>query len=170
MNGISYPICYTSLILTSFATCFGKDEEGAYLGATTASYFDKDTYTDNAAPIGCYWTSKTLDFSDQDQDCLQRWKTINKITLFYEDLTANTPVTIHVSPDGGVNWMSKSRSIGTGDGKSKTADFFFRTEEYCTAQDFVVRVECAAFNGTFFWTGLKVNYYLGPRYFEIQGV
>lgn len=144
-------------------------DAGTYLGGDGGACYvmAPDYNTDYDNPIPCSWTTKALDFADQNPKALQAWKTINKITVYYDDLTADMPLTVAISNDGGLTWDIRMDTVGTGDGKSKTVDFFFRDSDQCTGQDFVINLSCTDFDGNIAWTGLLVDYTLRGSYFQI---
>ena len=127
-----------------------------------------ETYPDdNDANIVSYWRSKTLDFTEQFPQYAHMWKTVDKVVLQYVDKSANIATTIYLSNDGGVSWTTSTRLIGNGDGKPKTADFFFRNQENCTGQDFVIKIESTSADKKFIWTGFIIEFYPRGYYFEI---
>ncbi len=106
----------------------------------------------------CYWTSQVLDFGDQNEAAADKWKNVYKVRLLYEDISTTTPVTVHVSHDGGVAWTSVSHNLGTGDGKPKYKDYFFSTKPEAHGQHLQFKVSCPAVAKDFVWTGLHVIY------------
>lgn len=123
---------------------------------------------DNARSIGAYWRSKRLDFTDQFPQYNNTWKTIDKVQLIYLDKITSTPVTIYISNDGGVTWTSRTRTLGTGNGKTKTADFFFMDKEVITGKYFNFKIECSSATKTFEWLGLEVTFIPRGEYFEVS--
>lgn len=102
-----------------------------------------------------YWTSKTLDFSDQIEGIEDKWKTVDHIRLYYEDVSSATPVTVYLSNDGGATWTSVSANLGTGAGTHKWADYWFMNKENATGQNFIVKVESPAVAKGFIWTAIE---------------
>ena len=102
-----------------------------------------------------YWTSKVIDYSDQIEGIEDKWKTLDHIRLYYEDVSTTTPTTIYISGDGGVTWTSESQNLGTGAGTPKWADFWFATKSNATAQSHVYKVESPAVAKGFIWTAIE---------------
>jgi hypothetical protein len=142
-----------------------ETDYGYYLGDFSGKvYYESDEYgSDNGTAINAYWLSKETDFSDIDEDAISNFKTVYKARLFYVDHTAGQTVTVSVSNDGGTTWTEVGRNIGTGDGTTKSADFFFIK----TGDTFQFRVEHDNTEGKFQWLNLEVFYSVGGQYFEI---
>ena len=123
------------------------------------------THADNEYPVSSYIRTKDLDFTDQHPDISGMMKTIRKLRLIYEDIDADTPITAYISNDGGINWSTSSATVGTGDGRVKTQDFYFMNSEYVTGLNFTFKVDCLSAitdlvsNGTF--TGVTTDWTLG---------
>jgi hypothetical protein len=111
------------------------------------------------------WTSKPLDFADQNVSLENTWKTLDRIHLDYIDLYANMPLTIKVSGDGGVTWHRETdRIMGNGDGTNKCDDFYFTP---LTAQYFVVQLVCSDSIKGVTWTGFDMYYIPRGGVFEV---
>jgi len=150
-----------------FVTLLGEDEE-SFVGGRDLYLFGTNYKADNSKNIKCSYRTKRLDFTDQDEEGLNQWKTVDKVQLTYRDIDADTPVTIYLSDDGGENWVSASRTIGTGDKRTKTADFWFLDEERITAQFFTFKIECDSSDKSFEWNALSVYYTPRGEFFEIS--
>ena len=124
-------------------------------------------YADDGKAIGGYWTSKRLDFGDQFPQYTHWFKTLDTVRVEYVDEIADTPLTVGISKDGGVNWAYKTQLVGTGDGTQKIAEFRFRDSEYSTAKYFNVRIESVSTTTTFTWTGLFIDFEPRGEWFEI---
>jgi fibronectin type 3 domain-containing protein len=139
------------------------------------------------------WTSKPTDFSEQDPESFNRFKTVEKVSLEFEDLSDDTPTMVSLSIDGGVNWIdsvaqatadvSSSRyvsasvpdpgtgpastayffNLGNGDGAPKSADFHFVP---VSSKYFQFRVRSYSSDTHFAWTGMYVYYKLRGYFFE----
>jgi len=149
-----------------FVTLIGTDEDN-FIGAEDLFVMSPSYKADNSKSINSFYRTKRLDFTDQDKDALNQWKTIDKVQLAYRDIDADTPVTIYVSDDGGENWVYTSRTIGTGDGRTKTADFYFMDAERITSQFFTFKIESDTTDKTFEWNALSIYYHPRGEYFEI---
>jgi len=108
-----------------------------------------------------------LDFSDQLPDLANKFKSVDCVELEYIDVDADTPVTIHLSIDGGVTWISKTRLLGTGNGKQKKARFNFHDKEDFTGMHFTVKIESVSSSTTFIWTGIDLKVRDRGRWFEV---
>ena len=127
-----------------------------------------DFESDAGSAIKAVWVSKALDFSDADSKLGDVFKTVDRVRLEYRDVSANTPVTIYISTDNGVTWVSESRTLGTGDGKVKTADFYFLDNESITGLYFMFKIESESASTRFEWNSLKA--FVKPRgeWFEVS--
>jgi len=128
-----------------------------------------DFESDAGEKIKATWVSKALDFSDADPKLGDIFKTVDKVRLEYRDVSANTPVTIYISTDNGVTWVSSSRTLGTGDGKVKTADFYFLDQTSgITGLYFMFKIESESASTKFEWNSLKA--FVTPRgeWFEVS--
>ena len=143
-----------------------ETDYGYYFGGFDGKiYHESEGYeSDNGTAIGAIWYSKVTDFSDIDPEAISRFKTVYKARLFYVDKTAGTEVTFSVSNDGGTTWTPVSRNIGTGDGTTKSIEFFFIK----TGDVFQFRIEHNATEGKFQWLNFEAFYSLGGDYFEIN--
>ncbi len=121
---------------------------------------------DGGNPIRCHFITKKLDFSDQFQELKDKWKSIDSVKIRYNDLSSSTPVTVYISIDGGVSWVSKTRLLGTGDGEIKTAEFYFLDKESITGQFFTFKIECVSSTHKFEIHGIKINGFVMGDYFE----
>ena len=138
---------------------------GYYMGDFLGNiYYENYVYgSDNGTAINAYWLSKETDFSDIDDDAISNFKTVYKARLFYIDHTAGQTVTISISNDGGTTWTPIGRNLGTGDGTTKSADFFFIK----TGDTFQFKIEHDDTEGKFQWLNMEVFYSIGGPYFEI---
>ena len=155
-------------ILVSVAA---KDVHKLYVGTFGASYvFNCDYDCDNDKAFMCQWTSKDLDFTDQKPELRNYYFTVERVLLEYVDVDASTPVTVHLSNDGGVNWTTKTLSLGTGDGTQKVADFWLMRGKAseCTGKKFVLRLSSASASTRFIWTGINIIYYPRGKYLEVS--
>ena len=135
-----------------------------YLGAMDGGvYLELSDYkSDDNMPIDAYYVTKQSDFADEYQVCLGRFKTIYRVRLWYSDISSNTEVTISVSTDGGETWSSRARSIGSGDGREKSAVFDF----HLTSDTFKFKVENNSAYKSFRWTALEIDFAIGHGYIE----
>ena len=142
-----------------------KTNYAYYLGDAIGNIyeFSESKLGDASNNITCTWFSKRTDFSEQDFECENRFKTLYKIRLHYKDLTANTHVTVGVSTDGGSSWTTRSKTIGTGDGIDKATDFYLIVSGYL----FNFKVEHGSSANSCQWTGFTVFYTATGEYLEI---
>ncbi len=142
-----------------------KTDYGYFYGSSDGKVFEYSSasQSDAGTNILAYWQSKRLDFSDQYPEAKDHWKAVQKIQLKYVDLTASTPFTVYLSTDGGVTWESSYRTLGTGDGKAKWADFFF----IATGDMFSVKVESSSTAKKFQLLGVYIYFTMSGEVFEI---
>ena len=143
-----------------------QTDYGYYLGGFDGKiYHENGGYdSDDGTAIDSIWLSKETDFSDIDPEALGKFKTVYKARLFYVDKTAGTTVTFSVSNDGGITWTGIGRNMGTGDGTTKSIEFFFIK----TGDVFQFKLEHNATEGKFQWLNFEVLYSIGGDYFEIN--
>jgi hypothetical protein len=137
-----------------------------YFGDYSGNVFlEGETYTsDNGTAIDCYWLSKQGDLADQDPECLDKFKYIARIRLWFTDVYTNTSVTIGVSSDGGANWSTAGGSlIGTASGVTKVKEFHFITTGH-TIQ-FYIRNNTST--DILQWSAMEVDYQILGDWFEI---
>jgi hypothetical protein len=129
-------------------------------------YKISDTYeAEGAVAIPAYYRTKQLDFTDEYEQLIGMWKTVEHVTVTYRDVMASTPLSIHISDDGGVTWASKHTTVGTGDGKIKTKDFWFLDSDLCTSDFFFFILESTSSDKTFEWLQIVVWFLpAGPFY------
>jgi len=142
-------------------------ESDMYLGDDDGNVYYIDGYDDNDQPIAAWWRSKQLDFSDQFPQYAKLDKTVDRVELEYVDEIANTPVNIALSSDGGIKWVFKSRLLGTGSGKQKTANFYFHDKEEITGLTFIVKIISTSTTTKFTWTGAHLWFEPRSEYMEI---
>jgi len=129
-------------------------------------YLFGDYQGDGGNPITCYFRTKKLDFSDQFPELKDKWTSIDSVKVRYKDLSSSTPITVYISDDGGVTWVSRTRLLGTGDKKVKEAEFHFLDKENITSQFFTLKIECVSSTHKFEIHGIKINGYVMGDYFE----
>ncbi len=142
-----------------------KDDFKYYLASSEGKIFtySGDYLSDDGSVILSRWRSKTLDFSDQLPQCLDRMKEVTGVKLIYKDITTSTNVTVYVSSDGGTTWEHETKSLGTGTGEILSATYhFIKTGEY-----FIFAIEHASTDKEFMWLRMEADVVpLGP-YIEI---
>ncbi|KKN10426.1 hypothetical protein LCGC14_1036700 [marine sediment metagenome] len=142
-----------------------KDDFKYYLASSEGKIFtySGDYLSDDGSVILSRWRSKTLDFSDQIPQCLDRMKEVTGVKLIYKDMTTSTNVTVYVSSDGGATWEHETKSLGTGTGEILSATYhFIKTGEY-----FIFAIEHASTDKEFMWLRMEADVVpLGP-YIEI---
>jgi len=136
-----------------------------YFGDYSGNVFlEGETYTsDNGTAIDCYWLSKQGDLADQDPECLDKFKYISRIRLWFTDVYSNTSVTIGVSADGGATWETTGGSlIGTESGVTKVKEFHFITTGH-TLQ-FYIRNNTST--DILQWSAMEVDYQILGDWFD----
>ena len=136
-----------------------------YFGSFNGGVYMEDPiyHSDDGEAIPCDWYSKQMDFADQYQEALNKFKTIRKIRLWYVDKKANIFITVKISTDGGNTWTQASKSVGTGSGLIKSADFFFNE----TGHTFIFKVENNTDTDEFQWIGMEVYFEIRGDYFDV---
>jgi hypothetical protein len=130
----------------------GDDNGGIYLCGPVSEL------TGTPVSCECYWTSKVMDFGDQNDAVTNKWKWVDHIRLLYEDVSSAIPTTVYLSHDGGTTWTSVSKDIGTGAGTPKYSDFYFSTKPESHGQHFQIKIGSPAVNKDFIWTGAEIFY------------
>ena len=118
--------------------------------------------SDGGTAITAQWESKDTDFAEQDIQNSDKFKTVEFVRLHYMDKSAGALIDVRISTDGGANWTTKTKNIGTGDNKGKTKDFYFVE----TGQIFRFSVRSVSTSDEFQWAGIEVFYNIGGTYFE----
>lgn len=162
---ITAGVCYLDIYDTVTVTITGSSDPTADIPYII---FTTDVARIQETPVvstTAYWTSKDFDMSDQNPPYQNMTKTIDRIQLEYVDESADTPVAMSISTDGGATWAATTtRLLGTGDGRTKVSDFWFLP---VTGKFFRVKLESTSTNKSFTWTGLFVHYYVRGDYFEV---
>lgn len=142
-----------------------KTNYGYYCGSSDGKVYEySDSYQSDAGTnILAYYQSKRLDFADQYPEDIDKFKTVHKVQLKYVDMTADTPITVYISGDGGVTWEYVSQTLGSGDEKTKTADFHFMLN----SEMFSIKVESSSTEKKFQLLGVYIYYHPCGEYFEI---
>ena len=126
-----------------------------------------ETHADNGYPISSYIRTKDLDFTDQHPDLAGIIKTLKKFRLIYEDVDADTSVTVYISNDGGASWGTSVATLGTGDGTVKFADFYFMNSEYVTGLNFTFKVESLSTTKNFLWLAFELEFMVRGESFNV---
>lgn len=156
------------ILAHTFVSVYNAPVLETFIGAY--GYLRKIDCTENNdidKPMSCYWRSKLIDPAESfGKEYDGWWFQVDMVRLLYEDIDSSTPVTIHVSKDGGVNWIWQHREIGTGNDKEKSADYHFLSKDL-VGQFFVFKIECVSTTKDFRWIGLEVDFIPRGPYFEI---
>jgi hypothetical protein len=137
------------------------------MATNTGTYKIDATHADNGYPITSYIRTKDMDFTDQHPDLAGVTKTLKKFRLIYEDIDADTPVTVYISNDGGANWGTSVATVGTGDGTVKFADFYFLNSEYVTGLNFTFKVESLSTTTSFLWLAFELEFMTRGESFNV---
>ena len=163
---ITSGVCYLELVDTATVTLTGSADPTAdipYLIMGDDVYRVQET---PATSVTCYFQSKDFDASDQEPQFQNLTKTVDRVQLEYVDEDSATPVSVSLSVDGGQTWAgTASRSIGTGSGRTRVADFWFLP---VTGKMFRIKIESTSSTNQFTWTGAYVHYYTRGPHFEIS--
>lgn len=114
--------------------------------------------------IDSQYITKPTDFSEQDPQCHNLVKDVSLVVLEYEDKSANTPVVVGISKDDGETYEEVTRTLGTGDGTQKSAEFRF---EPISSKWFKFRIRSNDNDSDFSWTAVYVYYTIGGPDFEL---
>ncbi len=135
-----------------------------YVATADGKVYEYSGYykSDGGTAITAQWESKETDFAEQDIQNSDKFKTVKFIRLHYMDKSAGALIDVRLSTDGGANWTTNTKNIGTGSNKGKTKDFYFVK----TGQIFKFSVRSVSTSDEFQWVGLEVFYKLGGDYFE----
>jgi len=115
--------------------------------------------------VDCYMITKPFSYEDKDSDMENKWAITDRVHLDFMDLSADTPMTLSVSTDGGVTWeQSVTLLMGTGDGTHKCFDFWYYPVH---GQKHTFKLSCNDSDTLFSWTGFDVYYEPTSRLFEM---
>lgn len=121
--------------------------------------------TEPTNAMDCFMITKPFSFEDKDSDMDGKWSMTDRVHFDFVDMYADTPVTIHISNDGGVTWeQSVTLLLGTGDGKHKCFDFWYFPVH---GQKHTFKIESNDTDTAFFWTGFDIYYEPTSRLFEM---
>ncbi len=137
-----------------------------YVGTSVGNVYryGADYLSDAGSTIRSFWKSKKIDFFDQYPQFLDAWKTLWRVKLIYVDKTANTTVNLYVSTDGGTTMTVKSKTLGTGDGITKEAYFWFiKTGRY-----FNFWIEHVSTTNAFQWLSLEAEFTPAGDFFPMS--
>lgn len=109
-----------------------------------------DYLSDNGTGITSIW--ETI---ETNLGMPSTFKTVYRAALRYVDKTSDTPISVSVSNDGGVSWMPSSKTVGDGDGKTKTKLYFFRD---MSGENFKFKIESASTAKEFQIIGLDIDF------------
>jgi len=115
---------------------------------------------DAGTPISSTFETLNTDFADQDPEVKDENKEIFGARLHYKDLSATAMVSVSYSTDGGASWNPDTKIVGTGDGTTKSQEFFFRA----TAHTFKFKIDHASANKDFQWSALEIFYLSAGEY------
>ena len=143
-----------------------ETDYGYYFGSYNGKVYaeSEDHTSDDGNFIDAYWISKDADFADMHIDCLDKFKSLYRIKLWYQDLKINTNVTVSISIDGGATWDSKTKVFGTADLTVKCAEYFFIK----TSNKFMFKVESNNDTDKFQWLSLEVFFTVGGDWFTVS--
>ncbi len=132
--------------------------------------FDWSGESDNGTPYSCYWRSKDLDYAEVlGPDAHNILKTVDRIKLIYEDLSASVPISVYVSVDGGTTWVTKTANIGTGDGATKHYTFDFCNMDIVTGYFHTFKIESYSSTLKFKWLSMEVDFVPRGIFFALPG-
>ena len=116
----------------------------------------------------CYYRTKSLDFTDQFPELINQWTEIDRIDIVYRDIDTSTPLSIHLSNDDGVTWVSKHTTIGNGDKKTKIEPFYFKDTAVVFGKLFVLKIESTSSNKNFELLQIRIHIIPRAEYFKVS--
>ena len=126
--------------------------------------YSKAYLSDNGKSIVAYYRTKPLDFSDSNEEMINRFKTVYGVKVIYKDMTANMVLNLYVSNDGGVTWDVYTKTVGNGDLTTKSALFYFiKTGEY-----FDFKIESPGTATKAWILATEIRYSPAGQYYPIQ--
>lgn len=137
-----------------------KTNYAFYLASSTGAVYQySDDYkSDAGTAIQSYWRSKQTNFTDQFKELENRQKNVHFVRLYYVDTDDDVSTSIKISTDGGVTWVgTATKAIGDGDGKNKSADFYFEGGPI-SGQFFTVLITSATTDARLQWTALALYF------------
>ena len=146
-----------------------KTNYAFYLASSTGAVYQySDDYkSDAGTAIQSYWRSKETNFTDQFKELENRQKNVHFARLYYVDTDEDVNTSIKISTDGGVTWVgAATKTIGDGDGKNKSADFYFEGGAI-SGQFFTVLISSATTDARLQWTALALYFEPGGEDFSI---
>jgi hypothetical protein len=135
------------------------------LSTTTKTVIYSSSYlADNSTAISCSYRTRKTDFSDQDPEALNRWKTVYMVRFIYRDLTNSTPYALYLYKEDPSGIVSVgTNTVGTATGYINTTDF----TTIQTANCFEFRTYESSTNKQIELLGIEVYYTLGGAFFDI---
>ncbi len=162
---IASGICYLEIDDSASVTITGLNTPTTdipYLMFGNTVYRLTETPTNNTT---CYMQTKDIDMSDQNPQYQNMFKTVDRVQLEYVDKSADTPVSVSLSTDGGATWLgTTSKTVGTGNGLSKVTDFWFLQ---ITGKMFRLKIESSSSAKDFVWSGAYIHYFVRGPFFGI---
>ena len=136
-----------------------------YLGGDNGKVYaySEDYTADGDYPINCSWISKITDFVDENPACDNKWKTVYKAKLLYEDVGSDVAVTVSTYTDSEDNWSDVSETFGENDTYTKSKNYYLIK----TGRDFQFKIMHNSSDKTFIWLGLEVDYEIGGDWFGV---
>ena len=158
-------VCVFTVVLSDTINVGDSAMSGASIKTDFEYYWGTETglvnltndskLSDSGESISAYWTSKAIDCAEMDPNYTGRWKALYKVRYLGRDITAETPVVIKVSNDGGATWTTKEKYVGNdGDGRTVSKDFHYIE----TGQFFTVKIEWASTDKDFQFLGLMMDF------------
>lgn len=140
-----------------------------YLASSTGAVYQYsgDYKSDAGIAIQSYYRSKQTNFTDQFKELENRQKNVHFARLYYVDTDDDVSTSIKISTDGGVTWVGAvTKTIGDGDGKNKSSDFYF-TDGPVSGQFFTILISSATTDARLQWTALALYFEPGGEDFSV---
>jgi hypothetical protein len=128
-----------------------KTDYKYYIGTDDGSVhtYDPSYYSDNGTTIVSTWETVETDLGIQDT-----FKTVYRVSLKYIDHSSSINISVDASHDGGQTWVGAFKSVGTGDKRTHSKDYWF----VITGEFLKFRVQTSSTDKHFQIIGMDVDF------------
>jgi len=98
--------------------------EPFFTDETKIYFYSADYSSDDGDNMVCSWRTCQTDFSDQDPEALDRWKTVYEVKVTYLDLTANVSLQALIQTDTGSTTSIGSNTIGSASACVRSTSYY----------------------------------------------
>jgi hypothetical protein len=139
---LTFKLRYALWTSTDFRYYMGTDDGVVYT-------YDPSYLSDNGQTIISTWETIETDLGMPDT-----FKTVYKASLKYVDKSSALPISVDISNDGGVTWTGAFKTVGTGNKRTKSKDFW-----YVMSGEFLkFRVQTSSTDKNFQIIGLDIDF------------